>query len=364
MAMPLWAYETDQFSTPPVSLADVGDDFSHFVKKEIDHTIDLVNNRDKLLQTIEQSKKNLITEHANETQTEISQRIRLENKIKRLERVYALTSSTEGIAQIVYERIGRELSWQDQRDGVFGIGLSIFPYKGNLKDGAPILYNPSKLQTIYSYSGFHRLISASYFVFCSTMKAYGINFGVDKLGHMFNQGHQYFEIVSLARNKGKNDSQSIKAAIDFGVNSEFKMFGKLVDGVYSNADLAANMSGYYFFSNLFEDIRLDNISHKALLKRKTNGKLNYNIESDHFNSFMAKFFTDHLNEALNPSHIEKMQQKSIKKAILKRCDRIRNAYQLHTKIETTTKLDSMKMLFGASYGHNAENLMRLDQICF
>ena len=53
------------------------------------------------------------------------------------------------------------------------------------------LEKSGKTKIIYAYAGFHRGMSASYFIHSSTMKAYGVEFGLDKLGHTFAQGQGY-----------------------------------------------------------------------------------------------------------------------------------------------------------------------------
>lgn len=361
---PAFGYETDQYTTPERPLAEVGTDFTEFIKKEISSVIKIVNHRDDLLVQLKQLEARITYPSPHDTEVQIAERNRLSKEKEKIEQTYQMTRSKDGIRKLIYEKIGGELFWQDQRDGVFGIGLSIFPYEDNDKEGEPVLFLPGRLNTIYSFSGFHRILSSSYFVFCSTMRAYGVYFGVDKLGHMFNQGYQYYELYAEARSNGKDHEAALKKAVDFGVDLEFKIFGKLVDGIYSNADLAANMAGFYFYRNLFDEVTMNGKVYAPLLEWKED-LLSVNPQTKkREHEFMQKFFTDHLNEALNPSHTESMQIKPITKAVKKRCSALLNFYGIHSRDEATRLLDSMSSLFGHAYGHNPEANIRIDAVCF
>jgi len=70
--------------------------------------------------------------------------------------------------------------------------------------------------------------------------------GADKLGHFFSQGYSYFEKAYL-QGKGLN------AALDYGEWSERTYYGALLTGVYSYADLAANLNGMRFWINLLKE---------------------------------------------------------------------------------------------------------------
>jgi hypothetical protein len=77
----------------------------------------------------------------------------------------------------------------------------------------------------------------------ATIKVDGICIGTDKLGHFFQQGHEYYEI---ARRQGKGDT----AAAEYGISTEIGKFGLATTGVFSNADLEANRQGLAFYDKL------------------------------------------------------------------------------------------------------------------
>ncbi len=64
--------------------------------------------------------------------------------------------------------------------------------------------------------------------------------GVDKLGHFFVEGWEYFERAFL-------DEEGIDAALAWGERSERTYFGLYTTGIYSHADLTLNFEGMRFW---------------------------------------------------------------------------------------------------------------------
>jgi hypothetical protein len=77
----------------------------------------------------------------------------------------------------------------------------------------------------------------------ATALIHGQCVGADKLGHMFQQGLQYFAIRSGA-------GRTAADAESFGRATEIERAGLGATGVYSNADLAANRTGMQFWDDL------------------------------------------------------------------------------------------------------------------
>lgn len=77
----------------------------------------------------------------------------------------------------------------------------------------------------------------------ASAKINGICAGADKLGHFFQQGLQYFAIKT---SPGSNQA----AAESFGRGTEISRAGLGATGVYSNADLSANLAGLRFWEDL------------------------------------------------------------------------------------------------------------------
>jgi hypothetical protein len=349
-------YETDQFTTPPNSLADIGEDLSVFLMTEIYAVIGEIKiEKEKLNDEIKDAEKKYSTSKSILDQEELSN---LKAKYNRLE-------TPSHITQLIGLKLGETIFWQEQLDCVFGLPFSIFPYPDNLKNNLAITYTSDRFNTIYTYSGFHRLISSSYFVFCSTIRVFDVYFGVDKLGHIFNQGIEYYQMYQQAITENKTREAAFNEILDDGMESENMWFGLLVDGVYSNADLAANMAGFYFYKNLFEELELNGVIYPPLFVLQHNSKIVLNSKYNHNEKeFISKFFNYHLNEAFNPSHIEAMQREIIRSAIKKRCENIITFYHIENKRSLKETMDSLLLWNNMPYGHNSEDLVRLDETCF
>jgi len=63
--------------------------------------------------------------------------------------------------------------------------------------------------------------------------------GLDKLGHFFAEGYQYF-VLSVAN----------EDAVAWGRDQEDGLFGKVTTGVFSYGDLVANFNGYRFWNRV------------------------------------------------------------------------------------------------------------------
>jgi hypothetical protein len=67
--------------------------------------------------------------------------------------------------------------------------------------------------------------------------------GLDKLGHFFSEGWQYFEISRQA-------DSSLEDALDWGSGKEAGLYGYTTTGVFSYADLVANFHGWRFWNRV------------------------------------------------------------------------------------------------------------------
>jgi hypothetical protein len=118
------------------------------------------------------------------------------------------------------------------------------------------------LLSMYSAQGKPHLIVGP------TIKINDLCVGADKLGHLFQQGKQYFDLkYQPLREKYEKDpvaaqnpstqtdllEQGLAAARSFGQGTEINKAGLATTGVYSNADLAANEAGLKFWEDLVQD---------------------------------------------------------------------------------------------------------------
>ncbi len=67
--------------------------------------------------------------------------------------------------------------------------------------------------------------------------------GLDKIGHFFAQGWQYFDLTSY-------DEKTIEEAIEWGRQKETGIFGYTTTGIFSYADLVANLNGWRFWNKV------------------------------------------------------------------------------------------------------------------
>lgn len=67
--------------------------------------------------------------------------------------------------------------------------------------------------------------------------------GLDKIGHFFAQGWQYFELTEY-------DRKTLDQAIAWGREKETGLFGYTTTGIFSFADLVANLNGWRFWNKV------------------------------------------------------------------------------------------------------------------
>ena len=78
-----------------------------------------------------------------------------------------------------------------------------------------------------------------------TIKVNDVYIGTDKLGHFISQGRKFYQRF---RYLGTEERAARRTAAWEGL-----IWGSMVSGIYSNADLVANYEGYRFFRGLFHD---------------------------------------------------------------------------------------------------------------
>lgn len=67
--------------------------------------------------------------------------------------------------------------------------------------------------------------------------------GLDKIGHFFAEGWQYYELTT-------NEGYDLEGAISWGREQEKGKFGYATTGIYSFADLTANFNGWIFWNKI------------------------------------------------------------------------------------------------------------------
>jgi len=107
-----------------------------------------------------------------------------------------------------------------------------------------------KLQTprydsVYAGKPFWATRVTSLFGTGNTIRVNDQLIGTDKIGHFISQGRKYYRRY---RKTGSEEQAAERSAF-----TERAIFGRMSNGIYSNADLVANYEGHRFFRSLFED---------------------------------------------------------------------------------------------------------------
>ena len=142
-----------------------------------------------------------------------------------------------------------------------------------------------------------------------TIKVNDVLIGTDKIGHFFSQGRKFYRRY---RQSGDESLAGRRA-----VMTERMLFGRLMTGAFSNADLVANFEGYRFYRGLFHDGAVP--GQPALMAWREGRPVRRRdfTWSDHVNAFW--------DEALNPNAYSSVMLKHLKHWLLEHCD----AYRAH-----------------------------------
>jgi Domain of unknown function (DUF4157) len=126
--------------------------------------------------------------------------------------------------------------------------------------GKEYVYLPDRAST--KYAGVKDVFWKTFQVLGHSMKVAGENIGSDKLGHFFQQGHEYFVTVYNIQKKREENPKLEEETVGKhkqklteiqGYDSENKNMGKATTGVFSFADLQANIKGYQFYIDLYRN---------------------------------------------------------------------------------------------------------------
>jgi hypothetical protein len=382
VTLPVSANETDQFNLPPKPLADIAPEVEAYVAQKIQKAIDNLNDQ--------------IVQH--------------EGCVNNHPFPSAAFGRREGSTAIVEAppprrspNCGTQKQEQSKLDGLRtpdAVALAVYNQLGAgnifLSDTGKWLnthkfeHEPSRYTTTYGESIY---VSApvNYATISPTIRVYGVEFGTDKFDHLFQQGYTYYRKYNAARKAGKTDAQALKAAVDYGRFTENTFFGYTVSGVYSNADLAANIAGLKFYQNLANDIQLGDTTQLAILKMVdgrwdgTRTLLSASplaatstqpaITADEASAVADKsvrvpilrpFITDHLNEALNPSNYLFFLYPVVKNVVQKRaCPEWHAAFPTLTRESVTKRTAALTTWNGLDYGYKQTSRQpRLADLCF
>jgi len=225
----------------------------------------------------------------------------------------------------------------------------------------PMRYNVPFWNSIYS-----RVFSPLPFSFvrlAPTINLFGILLGNDKTGHLFQQGHEYYLIKLNGEIVGKSNEQIREDAVAFGVRQERGTYGTALDGVFSNADLAANYAGMKFYESLTRPVTVGALTvGPMLLQRNGRWEMAAGLDADRL---IEPFISEHMNEALNPSRYA-FNRERIRKAVRDRCPEWHKRYPALTHEVFQAKLSDLRTWHGEDYGQwlPSEQAITLAGECF
>ncbi|MEQ1605351.1 MAG: hypothetical protein ABL999_10840 [Pyrinomonadaceae bacterium] len=324
------AFETDQFNLPKVPLADIGEEVSEHLIENLRLAVDSVN------ANIAKSEACLAAKTKG-----------CESPEKEREKLEHLHTD-EAIA----DAFSKLIAGGNFMTTKFGKWLNSHEFRSQ-----PARYTADYRESIYVLNPF------DFATISPTVRLYGHEFGVDKLEHLFQQGHQYYDIVGDAIKKGSTPDEAVQKAIKWGQKTERTYYGLWTSGVYSNADLFANYVGLKFYQNMTKPLEIAETKRPPLVEL-SNG--NWKIVDKTLKEIILKpFITDHMNEALNPSSYRPTLVGSVRRSVKKyACSEWRNVPGL-SPWELETKAASLETWNGEQYGSTKrDRTVKLADICF
>lgn len=194
------------------------------------------------------------------------------------------------------------------------------------------------------YRGVMLPIPGGLIVRAPTVRVFGYELGTDKLGHFIQQGYEYYRIYQ--RTPGP---EGVRHAVDHGVRQEHTYFGTAVSGVYSNADLVANLAGLKFYLNLTQRVEIGDVTLEPILVRRgQTWELSPHVNAQ---ALLQPYVSEHWSEALNPSEY-RMIHLLVAGAVRQRCETWQA--RLGTAFDAsyfTARISEYSTWGGEDYGH-------------
>lgn len=339
-AQSIFAFETDQFNLSPQPLADIGDEVSDYAEENVRAAISKINAEIQARLACLESKTSAPKK---------AQKIKCGSPdAERAEIAYL--RSDEAAARAVFKLLG---------DGIIPFTKSETWMQSHRFKAQPARYKTDYGKSIFA------VVPTNYLTVSPTVNVYGAEFGTDKIAHFFQQGYDYYKIYNYALANGSTPDEAAKKAIRWGQMTERTFYGTLVSGVYSNADLCANLVGLKFYQGLTREIKIGAETRPAVLVIE-NGVWAINENADLRRILIKPFLTDHLNEALNPSLYSKGLRSFVRKTVRKRaCAPWRARYPNFSRADFAQVSRDLSGWRGEDYGFKkSKNFVTIAAACF
>jgi hypothetical protein len=330
------AFETDQYNLPPAPLADIGDEVSDYVAEKLRKAVDKINSRIAGRQNCLEKKSRLANCDSAERE-----------KLK----LDALRSES-AIVKEVFKPLGG--------------GFPPFTRAGTWMESHRFKAQPARYKTSFGDS-IYRTFPTNYLTISETVKIYGVEFGTDKIAHIFQQGYTYYKICERAAANGASPAEAERKAIGWGQMTERTFYGYLVSGVYSNGDLAANFAGLKFYQNLTRAIKIGDETRPPILILK-DGFWTFGDAKNLRENLLKPFVSNHLNEALNPSIFIKLfwLDSVVRRTVeTKSCIGWREKFPNATRDDFVRITENLKFWHGEDYGFKtSDHFITIAGACF
>ena len=329
------AFETDQYNLPPQPLADIGEEVTEYVIDNLENAITVVNKDIVRSKNCLANKKTRVT-HCSSAETE--------------RKTLARLLSADAITDELYRSVG---------DGSllvtkFGKWMRSHKFRAQ-----PASYKPGYKESIFV------ALPSNYLTISPTIRMYGVEFGVDKLEHLFQQGYEYHKIRLESLADGQKPEKAVEKAILWGQKTERTYFGTLVSGVFSNGDLYANYAGMKFYQGLTAGLEINGVRRPPMVTFNDD-KWKVARNSILREWLLQPFITEHMNEALNPSGYTLILIRSIRRTIKKNsCPEWHRQYPMLSKAALKRKTLSLQRWNDEDYGFTRKKRMiDLAEMCF
>ena len=212
---------------------------------------------------------------------------------------------------------------------------------------APV-FNMSLARCVYGDSPFNKPLLLAFL--SPTVNVHGTYMGVDKLGHVFQHGYHYYEEYRRAEAGGADDAGATARAVRTGVGQERGFYGETTTGVYSNADLAANLAGLKFYLNLTRAVRVGGDTLAPVLVRDRAGNWCFN-PGRRPDRQLRLLVGDQFNEALNPSRFQGVLRDTVRDRLKRRAEKLLEFYDTTPQRERERVVE-LSTWHGEDYGHS------------
>jgi hypothetical protein len=147
--------------------------------------------------------------------------------------------------------------------------------------------------------------------------------------------------------------------------TERTFYGTLVSGVYSNADLSANFAGMKFYQNLTREIKIGAETKPAVLILK-DGVWAFNENAASEKVPLRPFFSDHLNEALNPSIFTAGLRSFVRRTVRRQsCRQWLKLYPNFSRADWNEASGKLRLWHGEDYGFtDSKSFVTISNTCF